>query len=61
MPGASKQPRLAAEIIIESAALYSISALIYVSLIPLSIPTNNPLIPFGELFFAHLAVSPPSA
>jgi hypothetical protein len=58
MPGASKQPHLAVEIIIESAALYSISALIYVSLIPVSVPKNVTLLPYGEVFFTYLAVSP---
>jgi hypothetical protein len=55
MPGASKQLHLAAEIIIESAALYSISALIYVSFILVPVTSTLPL--YGEIFFAHLAVS----
>jgi hypothetical protein len=33
MPGASRQPRIAMEIIVESAALYSISALVYTPMI----------------------------
>jgi hypothetical protein len=62
MPGASKQPRLAAEIITESAALYSISALIYISLVSAASSTtvvleNAPRRLYGEAFFTYLAVS----
>ena len=54
MPGASKQPRLAAEIIIESAVLYTISALIYIAMIP-----GNPYyLEYAAVFFASMAVRP---
>jgi hypothetical protein len=64
MPGASKQPHLAAEIITESAALYSISALIYISL---SVAHTSSVVDllttyiqstYADAFFAYLAVSP---
>jgi hypothetical protein len=58
----SNQAHLAAEIITESAALYSISALIDVSLLPVS--SSVPYTPgacYGDVFFAYLAVSSLSA
>jgi hypothetical protein len=54
MPGASKQPRLAAEIITESAALYTISALIYVAMVPGSLDYG----PYVNPFFTYMAVCP---
>jgi hypothetical protein len=55
MPGASRQPQLgiAVEIIVESAALYSISAIVYTPMIADSTLTYNL---YGDLFFAHMAV-----
>jgi hypothetical protein len=53
MPGASRQPRLAMVIIVESAALYSISAIVYTSMIVPSAVTYNL---YAELFFAYMAV-----
>jgi hypothetical protein len=52
MPGASKKPHLAAEIIIESAALYTICALIYIAIIP----GNSYYLTYAEVFFAYMAV-----
>jgi hypothetical protein len=52
MPGASKHPRLAAEIITESAALYTISALIYIAMIP----GNYYWAPYTRVIFAYMAV-----
>jgi hypothetical protein len=54
MPGASKQPHLAAEIITESAALYTISALIYIAIIP----SNSYYRIYADAFFAYMAVCP---
>jgi hypothetical protein len=54
IPGASKQPRLAAEIITESAALYTISALIYLALIP----RDYYYAEYANSFFAYMAVRP---
>jgi hypothetical protein len=53
-PGASKKPRLAAEIITESAALYTISALIYIALLS----GNFYYMQYASIFFAYMAVSP---
>ena len=56
MPGASRQPRIAMEIIIESAILYSISALVYTLMIsPFAAPAAIYYI-YAELFFASMAV-----
>jgi hypothetical protein len=54
MPGASKQPRLVAEIITESAAPYTISALIYIAMIP----GDYYYIDYASAFFAYMAVRP---
>jgi hypothetical protein len=59
MPGASHQPRIILEIVVESAALYSISALAFTPTIALfDAPTSRSgtyhLYP--ELFFAYMAV-----
>jgi hypothetical protein len=59
MPGASREPRIAMEIIVESAALYSISALVYTPMLYLSLsPTASPATysQYGEIFFAYMAV-----
>jgi hypothetical protein len=53
MPGASKQPRLAAEIVTESAVLYTISALIYIAMIP----GNYYYIEYSSVIFGKMAVS----
>jgi hypothetical protein len=49
MPGASKKSRSAAEIITESAALYTISALIYIAIIPGNFYYGN----YADVFFAY--------
>ena len=58
MPGASRQPRVAMEIVVESAALYSISALVFT---PMSTSAaNGPTATYGlyaESFFAYMAVA----
>jgi hypothetical protein len=54
MPGASKQPHLAVEIITESAALYTISALVYIGMIQRQ--SNNP---YTNIFFSYMAVRLP--
>jgi preprotein translocase subunit Sec61beta len=60
MPGASRQPRVAMEIIIESAILYSISALAYTAIIS-SIATPDATSPtyalYVGLLFAYMAVA----
>ena len=57
MPGASHQPRIAMEIVVESAALYSISALVFTPMIT----SSNGLIAtyslYPDLFFAYMAVA----
>jgi hypothetical protein len=54
MPGASHQPIVAMEIIVESALLYSISALVYIAIIPnASAPAYYT---YALLFFAYMAV-----
>ena len=55
MPGASKEPHLAAEIITESAILYTISALIYIGMIP---SQHNSDLTYPDVFFAYMAVRP---
>jgi hypothetical protein len=58
MPGASRQPRIAMEIIVESAVLYSISALVYTSMLAeasLFTPVTT-YIQYADLFFAYMAV-----
>ena len=54
MPGASKRPHLAAEIITESAGLYTVSALIFIAMIP----DNNYSGVYANVFFAYMAVCP---
>jgi predicted signal transduction protein with EAL and GGDEF domain len=51
-PGASNKPRLAAEIITESAALYTISALIFIAFIS----GNFYYLNYAGVFFAYMAV-----
>ena len=57
MPGASRQPRIAMEIIVESATPYSISALVYAPMIPsfLTAASETYLL-YAEVFFAYMAV-----
>jgi hypothetical protein len=57
MPGASKKSRLAAEMIAESAALYTISALIYIGMIPSACFDYTP---YASIFFIYMAVCSPS-
>jgi hypothetical protein len=54
MPGASKGPHLAAEIITESAALYTISTLIYIGMIPGQAYYDG----YANAVFGYMAVSP---
>ena len=56
MPGASKEPHLAAEIITESAVLYTISALIYIGMIPGQ--SISFALHYADVFFAYMAVHP---
>jgi hypothetical protein len=56
LPGATHQSRMAVEIIIESAALYSISALVYVPMLSPLIPSATVYYKYGEIFFAYMAV-----
>jgi hypothetical protein len=58
MPGASRQPQIAMEIIVESAALYSISALVYTPMIfdESMNATNETYVYYAEVFFAYMAV-----
>jgi hypothetical protein len=53
--GASRQPQIAMEIIIESAVLYSISALAYTSMLSPFAPSATYEL-YGQLFFAYMAV-----
>jgi hypothetical protein len=60
MPGASRQPRIAMEIVVESAALYSISGLVFTSILPVikmvtSVGATYDL--YAEIFFAYMAVA----
>jgi hypothetical protein len=58
MPGASHQPQIAMEIIVESAALYSISALVYTPMIfdgSIGEATGT-YVYYAEVFFAYMAV-----
>jgi hypothetical protein len=56
MPGASRQSRVAMEIIIESAALYSISALVYTPMLSSFNAPNATYYLYSELFFSYMAV-----
>jgi hypothetical protein len=60
MPGTSSQPQVVMEIIVESAVLYSISALVYTPMIS-SITTSNGAGDtyelYADLFFAYMAVA----
>jgi hypothetical protein len=56
MEGVGSQPRIAVEILVESAALYFIAAIVY---IPMIGPNNaNPATytQYAEIFFANMAV-----
>ena len=62
MPGVSRQPSTAMEVVVESAALYSISALVYTPmLIHLSL-SHLPLAPtatyfeYADIFFTYMTV-----
>ena len=56
MPGASSQPQSAMEIIVESAALYSISALVYIPMITSDNKSIATYVLYPDVFFAHMAV-----
>jgi hypothetical protein len=51
MPGLSKKTHLAAEIVTESAILYTISALVYIGAIP-----SNYASSYTSVFFGYMAV-----
>ena len=51
LPGASKTPRLAAEIIAESAVLYTIFALVYIGMTPKGYSAI-----YVSVFYAYMAV-----
>jgi hypothetical protein len=54
MPGATHQPQIAMEIIVESAILYSISALVYIAVI---VNASAPAYyMYALIFFAYMAV-----
>jgi hypothetical protein len=59
MPGSSRQPRIAMEIIVESAVLYSVSALVYTAILAgmTSTSANNTYISYANIFFAYMAVA----
>jgi hypothetical protein len=59
MPGASRQPRIAMEIVVESALLYSISALVYTPMISTLVTYTTASATYYlyvEVFFAYMAV-----
>ena len=56
MPGASYKPRIAMEIIVESAVLYSISALAYLSIISSTSLNVETYALYADIFFAYMAV-----
>jgi hypothetical protein len=60
MPGASRQPRIAMEIVVESAVLYSISALVYTAILSsltAFTASSATYYAYPELFFTHMAVA----
>jgi hypothetical protein len=60
MPGASQQTRIALEIIVESAVLYSVAALIYIPMDAAAIDLNSAAwtyFVYAQLFYAFMAVS----
>jgi hypothetical protein len=56
IPGASRQPRIAMEIVVESATLYSISALVYVVIISKTSLNVETYEMYADVFFANMAV-----
>jgi hypothetical protein len=56
MAGISSQPRTVLEIIVESAALYSIAALGFISLMGVSDPNVGTYSLYMQLFFTNMAV-----
>ena len=62
LPGTSRRPRIAMEIIVESALLYSISALVYTPMLADSSPDASvaTYYLYAQLFFAYMAVECPS-
>ena len=59
MPGVIHQSRIAIEIVVESAALYSISALIFTPMIA-DVSLNTPVMTYylyADVFFGYMAVS----
>ena len=59
MPGASRQPRIVMEIIIESAVLYSIAALAYTATLSSLVTSTTASVTYAlyaEVFFGYMAV-----
>ena len=62
MPGVSRQPSIAMEVVVESAALYSISALVYTPMLIHLSSSQLPLAPtatyfeYADIFFTYMTV-----
>ena len=56
MPGVIHQSRTAIEIVVESAALYSISALVFTPMIASSATASATYVLYADTFFAYMAV-----
>jgi hypothetical protein len=59
MPGASRQLQIAMEIIVESAVIYSISALVYTSILADDVSftaSSVTYLLYAQMFFAYMAV-----
>jgi hypothetical protein len=57
IPGTTRQPLTVIEIVVESAALYSISALIYIVMLYEWIANSSLMDLYGEIFCSNMAVS----
>jgi hypothetical protein len=60
MQGTSRKPRLAMEIIVESAVLYTISALVYTAILSSEVTltsADNTYDLYANLFFYYMAVA----
>jgi hypothetical protein len=58
-PGASRRPQIVMEIIIESALLYSISALVFISLLSSFTGPTATYYLYADPFFVYMAVESP--
>jgi hypothetical protein len=56
MEGLSSQPRIAVEILVESAALYSIAAIVYIPMIGPNNANSATYTQYAEMFFGNMAV-----